>query len=40
LVCRTDHETMIRFYKGGLYREKCEPQLWTWKIKNTKNNKL
>jgi len=27
LVSRTDHETMIRFHRGGLYREKSEPQL-------------
>jgi len=27
LVSRTDHETMIRFHIGGLYREKSEPQL-------------
>jgi len=27
LVSRTDHETMIGFHRGGLYREKSEPQL-------------
>ena len=27
LVFRTDHETIIRFHRGALYREKSEQQL-------------
>lgn len=36
----TDHEYKLRFHRGGLYKEKSEPQLWTWKLKNTKNSEL
>jgi len=27
LVSRTDHESKLRFHRGGLYKEKSEPQL-------------
>jgi len=40
LVSRTDHESKLRFHRGGLYREKSEPQLRILKNENTKNSEL
>jgi len=36
LIFRTDYESMVRFHREGLYREKSEPQLRIEKNENTK----
>ena len=37
---RADHETMLRFHRGGLCREKSKQRLRIEKNENTKNNEL
>jgi len=40
LVFRADHETMLRFHRGGLCREKSKQQLRIEKNENTKSSEL
>ena len=40
LIFRADHETILRFHRGGLCKEKSKQQLRIEKNENTKNNEL